>query len=220
VRLRLDVLAAAVLAAVALHVAGALATRRVPLVGTRRLAARAREDLRNPEVADVSARDPLRVTLGVARKGPVSAPGRRAVLDAASVRRAPELGAEWLDHGARLGAARGLFMPPPELPAEATEPLDGSPTGSAVPSWADREMAHVAIPLARPPAARRLPRRFLPPPPLSSAAEAARPGPRSLRKDLALPSPPALPPTPPDQPEPVRAITLPEVFVDVLEAGR
>ena len=219
-RLRLDILAVAVLAAVAFHVAAVLATKRVPLVGTGRLAAKASEDLRNPEVADVSPRDPLRVTLGVAQRGPVATPGRRAVLDPASVRRAPGLGPEWPDDGARLEAARGLFMPPPELSAEGTEPLRGSPTGSAVPSWADREVADIAIPLYAPVAARRLPRRFLPPPPLSSAAEAARPRPESLGKDLALPSPPALPPVPPDRPEPVRAITLPEIFVDVLEVGR
>jgi hypothetical protein len=220
VRLRLDILAVAVLAAVTLHVAAVLATKRVPLVGTGRLAAEASEDLRNPEVADVSPRDPLRVTLGVAQRGPASAPGRMAVLDPASVRRAPGLGAEWPDRAARLEAARDLFMPPPGLPAEGTEPLGASPTGTTIPSWADREVADIAVPLSAPAAARRLPRRFLPPPPLSSAAEATRPAPESLRRDLSLPSPPALPPAPPDWPEPLRAITLPEIFVDVLEAGR
>ncbi len=217
-KLRLDILALAVAAAVALHIAAVLATRSLPLVGTGRLAEAAADLLHDPELAEVSPRDPLRVMLGVAVRGPVAAPGPRAVLDPLGVRKRPDLGAEWPDIEARLEAARGLFMPPPELASEAKEPLRASPP-EGTPSWADREVADAAIPLEVKVTMRRLPARFLPPPPLAAAAKAARPDASSLQEGLDLPAPPALPETLPDWPEPARAIMLPEVFVDVLEIG-
>ncbi len=217
-KLRLDILALAVAAAVALHLAAVLATRSLPLAGTGRLAAAAADLLDDPELAKVSPRDPLRVMLGVAERVPVSAPGPRAVLDPVTVRRWPDLGAEWPDADARLEAARGLFMPPPELASEAKEPLRASPP-EETPSWADREVADAAIPLDVKVTMRRLPAKFLPPPPLAAAAKAARPEPSSLGEDLDIPAPPALPKTPPEWPEPPRAIVLPEVFVDVLDIG-
>ena len=186
-KMRSGLLGAAVTAAVALHLVAILAARGVPLVGTGALARAVSESLDDPELAEVSSRDPVRVMLGVAERGPVAAPGPRAVLDPLAVRRRPDLGAEWPDLEARLEAARGFFMPPPELASrseggegEGREPLRLSPPGSGLPpppSWADREVAGLAIPLDVKVTMRRLPARFLPPPTLRLAAKAARPEP-------------------------------------------
>lgn len=231
-KLRLDILALAVCAAVGLHLAAALATKSLPLVGSGRLGRAAGEMLDDPELAAVSRRDPVRVVLGSAERGTVSTPGPRAVLDPLNVRRPPDLGAEWPDVGPRLEAARGIFAPPPELAREGAHPLRIARPGGGVPSsraWADYEMVDAAIPLGAKVVMRRLPGRFRAPPTLAAALEArdgaARPVLAPRKEQLDFPVPLALPPSSgegrlPGPDEARRPITPPEIFVDVLEIGR
>ena len=209
----------AVAAAAVLHLAALLATGTVGLVGTGRLAEVASVSLDAPEIAGVSPREPLRVALGAAERGAGAPPGPRAVLDPSALRRRPVLGGEWPDADARLETVRSLFMPPPELASEGLEALRALPPGTgegATPSWADREASQVAVALGVEAATRPLPARLMPPPALAAAAEASRPGPKALGRELRVPSPPALPEAPPAWPEDAREITPPEILVDVL----
>jgi hypothetical protein len=219
-RMRLDLLAAAVAAAAALHLAAVLVARRAPLLGTGRFARAASDLLDDPEIGKVSPRDPVRVTLGVAERVAVAAPGARAALDPLTVRTPPDLGAEWPDTGPRLDAARGLFLPPKDFAADARGPLRVPAAAGGVPSWADREVTKLALPSAADVVMRRLPARFFPRASLAVAAETARPAPESLRGGLEFPAPPASPGMPPGLPEPRRAVTMPDISVDLLEVSR
>jgi hypothetical protein len=222
-RLRALPLALAAAAAIALHLVAVFLGRGLPLAGTGSLAETVSRIAGRPEIARVSDRDPVRVVIGRAEKVPAEGLGPRALLDPASSREAPRLGADWPSSEERLAAARALVSPPRRARDEALAPLRaGSERRAGPPDWADGAASLAAVDLEVRTATRPLGARLLPPPSLAGAAETGRRPlvPAEEAGRLAIPAARALPLGVPRWPDPDRALSVPEVFVDVLRAGR
>jgi hypothetical protein len=205
--------------AVWVHLLAALAFHRAPLLGAGEFSSAVAGLAGRKELAPAKRPEPLKVALGEAERVPHEGPGPRARLDPAAVRRPPGLGPPLPDERLRVALARPLFDAPER---EVTAALRVLPPGSATLAWADEEVSGASIDLASRKVVRTLPPRFLPRASLRSAARRARlaPDPTRASQSLALDPAPRPAVRPESWPEPPRALRVPEVFIDVLDAGQ
>ena len=210
--------AASVVVALLLHLAASGVFRNAPLAGMRRFGEDVAAITGRPELAGVEEADPVRVVLGKAARAPFEGPGPRATLDPRAIRRPPSLGSAQPDFDQRVALAYDLFSPRKEEPSV---PLRVQPPQSEPPSWFDSELSLAAVELNVRPVVRKLAGRFFDWASLIVAGEKSLrtldPKAEAGRLDLA-PEPHKLW-LPTEWADPPRALRVPEVFVDAIEAG-
>jgi len=232
-RLRWGLVIGAVVAAALAHFIVARAARGTPLLGAGGFAREMATALDLSEIKDHADGAPLRVSFGVAERTPPRAPDPRATLDPGPFRRPPHAGAEWsglpglTDQLAacavELSREKGeeRYAPrvsPPGLSAPfATPALAPRPSSST----ADLVAARNAVALTIKAATRHLPARFraMAAPSLALAVIGERPslvagGATDVHLDIPSYPTPLKPPA--DWPASRRAISVSEVFIDVI----